>query len=210
MGGEESGEVRAGVATGRFVLSHRPKTAHWLHTRRANGLITAFLEELLRTGDRIIHIGAGTCHICSALQDRGFDVTPVDIRNRSYFTQISPIIYDKTRIPYPDNHFDVAMILTVLHHVRDQEGILREAMRVSKRLIVIEDVYANLFGKYLTFFLDSIGNLEFRGHPHSNRMESEWRSFFEGLGLRVNWTKNRKNFLWFQHCMFLLEKQDPA
>jgi SAM-dependent methyltransferase len=164
------------------------------------------IEGFLGRGDRVLDLGAGTCHVCDALRKQGIDVTPVDVRDRSYFPQISPILYDGVRIPFPDGHFDVTLILTVLHHTRNQEEIIREAMRVSRRLIIIEDVYVNFFDKYLTFLFDSIGNLEFRGHPHANRTEEEWCSLFGGLGLHVKEMKSQRADLVFRQRLFLLEK----
>ncbi len=80
-----------------------------------------------------------------------------------------PVIYDGPKLPWPDNHFDAVLLLTVLHHVADPESVLREACRVGGRIIIIEDVYATRAQKRLTFLLDSLFNLDFRGHPTPTR-----------------------------------------
>ena len=50
----------------------------------------------------------------------------------------------KGTLPYPDNHFDNVLVLTVAHHSDDPQKVLAEAHRVAKpggRVIVIESVF---------------------------------------------------------------------
>lgn len=41
-------------------------------------------------------------------------------------------------IPYPDDRFDVSVLMGVLHHVGDPAAALREALRVAPRVVVVE------------------------------------------------------------------------
>ena len=109
-------------------------------------------------------------------------------------------------MPFKDNTFDRSMILTVLHHTDQQKEVLKEAMRVTKnRIIVIEDIYTNKMNKCITQFVDSIINLEIKGHPHSNRTDSEWRLFFKSLGLKIVNVRLPKKYLVFKPVIYELE-----
>ncbi|MFW6252958.1 MAG: hypothetical protein ACOC4F_03410 [bacterium] len=86
-------------------------------------------------------------------------------------------------------------------------AVLREAARVAKRIIVIEDVYTNAAQKHLTFFTDSVFHLEFRGHTHSNRTDTEWRKAFVDLGLKleVATVRERRVLLFYRQVAYGLE-----
>jgi SAM-dependent methyltransferase len=92
-------------------------------------------------------------------------------------------LYDGSRIPFDDNTFDLAMCITVLHHIPDNEASLRELRRVAKRVVVIEDLTVNTVNRYFTYFFDSLCNNDwFKSPPHTNRSDPEWRSLFQRLG----------------------------
>ncbi|MCH2440074.1 MAG: class I SAM-dependent methyltransferase [Candidatus Poseidoniia archaeon] len=42
---------------------------------------------------------------------------------------LDPVIFDGKQIPFEDDAFDLAIVLTVLHHTSNPEEVLREAMR---------------------------------------------------------------------------------
>jgi len=129
----------------------------------------------------------------------------LDIKNLSIIHGIKPIVYDGKRMPFVDNTFDCSMILTVLHHTTQQKELLDEAMRVTKRkIIVLEDIYTNKIDRYVTQFVDSIINLELR-HPRTNRTDSEWRLFFKSLGLRIVNVRFPKRYLVFKPVLYELE-----
>ena len=160
----------------------------------------------LKNGDRIIDIGSGDCTVARSLGDNGYEITPLDIRDKSVHYNFRPIIYDGKNIPFPDNSFDVALLITVLHHTKEPIEILREAMRVAPKVIVMEDLYKNLFQKYLTFAMDSLLNLEFFGHPHTNMTQWQWEKVFGKLGLKIL-DRNVHNFWrFFTSGTFYLEK----
>jgi len=173
---------------------------------RANYTV-AELEKYLDKKDRILDIGAGTCNIEEVFREKKFNVTPVDIRNSSFVEGVNPIIYDGGRIPFDDDNFDAALIITVLHHARQNEKIVMEAQRVARKIIIIEDIYSGAIHKYLTFFMDSLVNLEFFGHPHTNRSDKEWKKLFEKIGLKLKDAQYRKSmFPFVRHATYYLEK----
>jgi ubiquinone/menaquinone biosynthesis C-methylase UbiE len=154
---------------------------------------------------RIIDIGAGTCNVTEVLRQQGLQVEPYDIADLSFVDGTKATIYDGKRLPVPDKYYDVALLLTVLHHAPDPDAIVAEAARVAHRVIIIEDVYRNAVEKYLTYFFDSLFNLEFAGHPHTNKSDAGWRALFTKLNLNVTSTSSQRAMLVFRQALYVLE-----
>ena len=174
-------------------------------TFRARDLVRR-IEGCLSTADAVLDIGSGTCNVCEILRAQGFDVVPVDVRNLSFVDSITPVLYDGKTLPFADDRFDVGLLITVLHHTPDPEAVVREAARVCWRLVIIEDIFKNRPHKYLTFFMDSLLNLEFAGHPHTNKSDAQWREAFDRLSLVVADAKYQQSFGVFTHATYLLER----
>ena len=163
------------------------------------------IKSFLKNKDRIIDIGAGKCAISWLLRQNNFSVIPLDITNLSVVKNLKPIIYDGKQIPFPDNSFDKALLLTVLHHTHHPEQILKEAGRVAKEIIIIEDIYTNNFNKYLTYIMDSLMNFEFHNHPHNNKKESEWEKIFARLNMNIKNKKKNKALYLFKQIIYHLK-----
>lgn len=172
---------------------------------RANDMINK-IKPFLNKNDHILDIGAGTCNVCEILLEEGYNATPLDIQNLSFVNKIKPILYDGDKIPFGDNKFDIALIFTVLHHMPYHEKIILEAKRVSKRIIIMEDIYTNIFNKYITYFFDSLVNLEFSGHPHTNKNDKLWKETFDKLRLKIIEARYHSSYLAFRHVAYYLEK----
>jgi len=179
------------------------KLIYKLGNSRAKVIIKE-IEKELKNGDKILDIGSGVCNIAEILLKRNFKLIPLDIKNLSFVDGINPIIYDGEKIPFKDKEFDVALIITVLHHTPKSEKILEEAKRVAKKIIVLEDIYTNFFHKHLTFFLDSLVNLEFKNCPHSNKTDEKWKSLFKKLNLNLKKAKYKRIYLFFKNAYYFL------
>lgn len=151
---------------------------------RADNVVSQ-IAPYLDPSQRIIDIGAGTCSVCELLTERGYDVTPVDVEDLSFIDGLAPRLYDGARLPFADDEFDVALLLTVLHHAHRPEQVLAEAARVARRVIVMEDVYQATTQRLLLSTLDSVLNLDFAAHPRNYRTEQGWLELFEARGLTV-------------------------
>ena len=93
----------------------------------------------------------------------------------------------------------------MLHHTPEPEKIISEAVRCAKRIIIIEDVYDNAFQAWYTKRTDSLTNLEFIGHPHSNRSHTEWLETFETMGLTLRYAKVHSLALIYQQAVYVLD-----
>jgi ubiquinone/menaquinone biosynthesis C-methylase UbiE len=176
--------------------------------RRATD-IAAHVLPYLQSGQRILDIGAGTCHVAEAIIRRGHDVTLVDVADGSLVPGLRAQLYDGRRLPFPDDAFDVVLLLTVLHHIPRPDDTLVEARRVARRIAIIEDVFESAAEKWLTWIGDSWLNREFFGHPHSNRTDQGWRETFERLDLRL--VEARQQIHWFfpfrfRHAIYWLSR----
>lgn len=154
--------------------------------------------------EKILDIGPGNGALNLLTRQSGFDITCLDIVNKSAFPDITPILYDGERFPFEDNEFDVVQLITVLHHIKDPEKILKEAMRVGKKIIIMEDIHSNIFQKYVTFAADSINNWEFIGHPHTNKTDAQWREVFERFNLKVEKVEYYPFLLFFKQVTYVV------
>ncbi|MBR9761912.1 class I SAM-dependent methyltransferase [bacterium] len=113
--------------------------------------------------------------------------------------------FDGETIPFGDGTFDVILLADVLHHTRDPRLLLREAMRVSRRLIVIKDHTRNgLFAGATLRFMDSVGNARHGvALPNNYWSQEQWSAAFEDLGLRVDeWINKVSLYPWPASLLF--------
>lgn len=165
------------------------------------------IQPFLRPGDRIADVGSGNGVLCDLLRSRRFDVTPIDIADKSIVPSVQPVIYDGLRLPFGDDDFDVALAITVLHHTKDPDVILAEMSRVARRLIVIEEIYDSTFQRYATYAIDSLFNLEFAGHPRTNRTDAGWRRAFDALDLEVEAVRYWKSAVVLNRATYVVERR---
>lgn len=168
----------------------------------------ALFKNYFTENSRILDIGTGSGQFSQLLIDKGFEIQAVDVVNKTNASSITPILYNGRTLPFENNSFDCSMLITVLHHCPNPEMVFKEAVRVSKsRIFVLEDVYSNKLMKYLTWGMDSLMNLEFFGHPHTNKSEAEWEALFMENNLTVIHKKRVKLLFIFTQVVYVLEKK---
>ena len=160
----------------------------------------------LNKGELILDIGPASCTVTEILLEQDLKVFPLDIENFSIVDTVSPTIYDGHRMPFKDDQFETSLILFVLHHTYDPTELLIEAKRVSKKIIVFEDIVTSSTHKFLTAALDSLLNLEFYDQPHTTKRDEEWRTLFRHLGLKLLDQEYRTSAVIIRHAMYFLEK----
>ncbi|WP_229954159.1 class I SAM-dependent methyltransferase [Parasphingorhabdus litoris] len=162
-------------------------------------------KDWIERGDRLLEVGSGPGSVVKVFRKQGLDVTALDIADNSITDDLEPIIYDGDVMPFEDRSFDVALILTVLHHIAEPDKTLQEAARVSKRLIIMEDVYDTPFQAAYTKLTDKITNMEFIGHPHSNRSHAEWLDTFDRMGFTLRHSAIHRLAKFYQQAVYIVD-----
>jgi SAM-dependent methyltransferase len=176
--------------------------------RRADALLSQFVR-YVRPGERVLDIGSGEGLLADGIRRCGFDVTMLDVVDKCVLPGIRPVVYDGVTLPCADDAFGTALLITVLHHIPDPEHTLREARRTARRVIVVEDVFLTQAEKRATMLADSWVNWEWRGHPHSNRSDAQWRATFARLGFAIANSNEQIHRLWpwrFRHATYVLDR----
>lgn len=164
------------------------------------------IEVHISKNDNIVDIGSGLCLVASALKKKSYKVVCSDVKNYSLFPEIKPVLLNGRRLPFSDNKFDVALLVTVLHHTERPLDVLREAKRVAKRIIVMEEIYDSFLQKHLTFFMDSLTNLQFINHPHTNKTDEDWKKIFLDMKLTLLQANYRNFWGVFTSAVYHLKK----
>lgn len=142
-----------------------------------------------------LDIGCGNGGVLYLLNKTGYQFQGVDIYDHNFFTKNIIEVYSGAELPYSDKQFEYGLLLTVLHHSKDPEFLLKEAGRVCNVLIIVEDIYTGHLNRKILFFMDSLVNFEWRGHPHTNKTEKEWEEIFSKLSFNVL-KKEAHRILW--------------
>lgn len=184
--------------------------AHFLMSIKANESFN-HISPYIKKSDKILDMGLGAGTFASLLKSKGYKVAGVDVVNLSLYEDIQPVIYDGKKLPFKDNQFDVATIVSVLHHcgLKDENKIvLTEAMRVAKKVILIEDSYRNEAERKVVSGIDQFCNGEYWQHVYLTN--EEWFDFFKKMDWKVRFAKQYSQFafkvLYTRYGMYVLEK----
>lgn len=107
----------------------------------------------------VLDLGAGEGYVGAEIRDRyNARVHLADVVDMNR-TALPFARYDGTHLPYPHDAFDVTVLVYVLHHCQDPEQVLREALRVSRRgVLVVESVYHRPLQRRVLRVLDQAAN----------------------------------------------------
>lgn len=167
----------------------------------------------LKKGERVLDIGAGggwTGELISKKKEIEVQLLDVEDFNRS---KLPLVVYDGENIPFSNNSFDSSLLLFVLHHCKDPMLVLKEAIRVTKKRIIIhEDTYTSSFDRALACTNDFLANSLFlltnplkMNMPYNYRKVADWERVFQDLGLRVRFKRVTNHFM-TKHVLFVLDK----
>lgn len=157
---------------------------------RVNRLADLCLAQMPLGKIKVLDIGCGSGQLAAHMsrKNRDLEITGIDTQVRPQL-QGSALAYNGRDIPFPDAHFDVAMLIDVLHHADDPLAVLREAQRVAGKYILVKDhISSNWFDARLLHFMDSVGNRRFLDKSTcSYKSRQEWLGIFDNLGLRIDY-----------------------
>jgi ubiquinone/menaquinone biosynthesis C-methylase UbiE len=111
---------------------------HYDETRAAGRSVLARLRETLAgaPGRRLADIGGGTGNYALALKLEGWEPVVIDrspeMLARAAAKGLEVVEADAQRLPFADDSFDAATMISMLHHVENRDAALAEARRILK------------------------------------------------------------------------------
>jgi SAM-dependent methyltransferase len=150
-------------------------------------VLSRHLSEMIPAGGTVLDLGCGDGQIAARVMSRRPDlaIQGVDVLIRP-ITHIPVTRYDGQTLPFPDKSFDAVTLVDVLHHTDDPAAVLREAVRVARRSVVIKDHLREGVGAGVTLrLMDWVGN---RGHgvrlPYNYLSRDGWERVFAVAGCK--------------------------
>lgn len=178
------------------------------HNKQRALKIALQMKNFIKKGNRVLDIGLGNGYVAKKIKEQfKVRIEGVDVVDYNE-TDIKNTIYDGLHLPFKDKSFDCCLILQTLHHCTNQVQVLKEAKRVARRIIIMEDVYNNRFEKLMTFMHDYISNKR-KGVdcPYYFHNKKEWKEIFDMLHLRIEKETDivtRYLFLKFNNVAYVL------
>lgn len=178
--------------------------------RRRN--LIKLLSPHLSKADSVLDVGSSCGRLARGLMDvAGCRIEGIDVHLQPH-SYIPVHQYNGHTFPFESQSFDGVMMVDMLHHTVHPEQVLREAVRVSRRYLLIKDHYwdnrLDIFGLRLS---DYIGNAPYGvSLPYRYLCLSDWTALFDQFGLRVAYV-SRFRYTSLDPCKHLvvrLEKQN--
>jgi ubiquinone/menaquinone biosynthesis C-methylase UbiE len=173
------------------------------------------VQHYLTAGASVLDIGCGMGYALEVLSDDyeieafGCDVVPSTHRITRFCR------FDGNNLPFADKSVDVAMLIFVLHHAEDPAIVLREAVRVARRaVLVVEDTPRTMLDRrWGEIHIRSFNKRH--GIPWTGRIRTdrEWRQFFRFLALPLQLSEPLSRFERLPpvaRTAYLLDTRAPA
>lgn len=177
------------------------------------------LAEVVPQGSSVLDVGCGDGRLAARLQSVRPDlvIEGIDVLKREK-AWIPVQSFDGRTIPRADASVDVLMFIDVLHHTDNPTGLLREAVRVARRNIIIKDHLSDGWLALPTLrFMDRIGNARYGvALPGNYWNRQDWDDAFHALSLKaVEWRGDLRMYptlvdMWFGRSLHFLAQLEVA
>jgi ubiquinone/menaquinone biosynthesis C-methylase UbiE len=148
-------------------------------------------KDFVKEGSKVLDLGCGNGIVAREFQ-KFFkaEIFGIDIKDQR-IEKIPFKIFDGFKIPFPEDYFDLVLICYVLHHAKDPVLLLKEAKRVSKKIIIFEDLPEGFFAKLRCAFHQMSYNLFFEKEKKkfNFKKKREWEKIFEEIGMKKIFSK---------------------
>ena len=152
------------------------------------------LAELAPREASVLDVGCGDGLLARDLQQQRPDLrlSGVDVLVREH-TAVPVTPFDGTTLPLAANSVDAVLFVDVLHHTTDPRVLLREAVRVSRRWVIIKDHRQDgWLARPTLCLMDWVGNARHGvALPYNYWRRRQWEEAFATLGLRSVETRTR-------------------
>jgi len=159
----------------------------YVHGRRIRRL-SEHLSEMIPPRCSLLDVGCGDGQLAQSLQRKRPDlrIEGVEVQLRQQ-TWIPVTQFDGACLPYRESCFDGVMLIDVLHHTPDPGRLLREALRVSRRWLILKDhVVGGPWAGLRLRFMDYVGNARHAVTlPYHYLSTEEWSELQRVLNLRT-------------------------
>jgi SAM-dependent methyltransferase len=159
----------------------------YIYGRRIRRL-SELLGELIPPGCSLLDVGCGDGKLARALLNKRPDlrIEGVDVLLRER-TWVPVRAFDGTNLPHPESSVDGVMLIDVLHHTQEPLALLREALRVSRRWLIVKDHVRKGSAAALRLrFMDYVGNARHGvALPYNYLSPGEWKNLRQVLDLKV-------------------------
>lgn len=146
------------VATFFDTENQQSNYALYKHYRETTSLLNILTDKK----GTILELGAGTGRITRVLIQKGFNVQPTDISD-AMLTELrkkkdlpKPLLIQKDTLPFRKQQFDQTIAIRVIWHIMHKtkrELFLQEAIRVSKKSVIMDFTNKNKYTHPLMRFL---------------------------------------------------------
>jgi ubiquinone/menaquinone biosynthesis C-methylase UbiE len=144
--------------------------------------------ELIPQNSTVLDVGCGYGKMDLKMSEQRCDLSilgvDVLIRDKTYG---NVTLFDGKNIPFPDNHFDVVMLVNVLHHANVPLDLLKESARVSRKYVLIKDhIVQGIFARQILSFMDNISNKKHGvSLPYNFLTKQQWQACFATSELKA-------------------------
>jgi SAM-dependent methyltransferase len=173
---------------------------HALVFQRRTRVLGELLAALIPQGASVLDVGCGDGTIAGLIAQLRPDVS---IQGVEFMVRPGCKIpchsFDGATLPYPDASFDVCLFVDVLHHTQDPAILLREAVRVTRKFVLLKDhLDENILDDFTLRFMDWIGN---RPHgvvlAYNYQSREQWAGYFLMCGLKEeSWNRDVPLYPW--------------
>ena len=192
--------------------------AAYVQKRRVD-VLSEELAHQLPHGARVLDVGSGDGWVAHLVQQRRPDLRlhGVDVLVR-HNTFVPVSAFDGLHLPEPDGSYDAVLFVDVLHHTENPVILLKEAVRVATKAIVIKDHTANgIHASRILKFMDRVGNRRYGvALPYNYWPEERWRRTFAELGLEAkSWLTRLGLYPWpasliFERNLHFIARLEPV
>lgn len=149
--------------------------------RTLAGLTTKKLLPFIENGESVLDVGCGLGYQAKDLQKKknvrveGIDV--IDYAEADFRCKV----FDGMRIPFPDKSYDTTYFAYVLHHAEHPIKLLADAIRVTKkRILILEDTPKTLFDRLIDAYHGWSFNAFYKlKYKSVFRTQEEWENIFK-------------------------------
>ena len=191
---------------------------NYIQQKRLDSLVR-HLKDFLPKNASVLDVGCGDGQLAYRINQERADLSlsGIDVLVREK-TWVPVRQFDGKTIPFDTTSVDAVMFIDVLHHTNDPYALLREAVRVTKRHIIVKDHLVNGFLAEQTLqFMDRVGNARYGVALPGNYWHlSQWERAFRALGLTpVEWREKLNLYpkvidLWFGRSLHFVARLEAV